>query len=249
VARIVLPPYHPNAFILDGVADYFYKDSSVVTAAPVTFSAWFWASTTYPSNSTLVAQNTSTLQAGFGTFGLNLITSGRVEFRTGSSGASSAALSINGVYPTQLWTHAAGVSASATSRFAYRNGIAGTENVTSRVPAAIDRTAIGANRDSTPSDFFPGAIAHAAIWNVALTSGEIRQLANGVSPWFVRREGLVAYWPLVQSGLPPGHDVSLTYPLTHSTQNYNVVAGPFANPRVLWNLQTAADALLGQACL
>ena len=41
-----------------------------------------------------------------------------------------------------------------------------------------------------------GHIAEAAIWNVALTAAEVTVLAKGVSPLFIRRQNLVAYWPL-----------------------------------------------------
>jgi len=100
------------------------------------------------------------------------------------------------------WGHAAAVFVSTTSRFAYLNGVAGTENTTSRIPVTTpDTTNIGARilRDATVNiPAIESLIAEAAIWNVVLTAAELLQLAAGYSPLFVRPASLVAYYPLIR---------------------------------------------------
>ncbi len=39
-----------------------------------------------------------------------------------------------------------------------------------------------------------GNIAHAAIWNVALTDAEVLELANGIIPTRIRPQSLISYW-------------------------------------------------------
>lgn len=50
-----------------------------------------------------------------------------------------------------------------------------------------------------------GRIGHCAIWNASLSDQEIETLAQGVSPLRVRRDALVAYWPV--NGQSPEIDI------------------------------------------
>lgn len=50
-----------------------------------------------------------------------------------------------------------------------------------------------------------GDVAHVALWNVALTDDEVASLAAGVSPLRMRRDALIAYWPV--GGQSPEPDV------------------------------------------
>ncbi len=60
--------------------------------------------------------------------------------------------------------------------------------------------------DGAPTNAFDGFIGHGALWNVALSDAEIASLANpGVSPLRMRRDSLVAYWPL--NGQSPEIDI------------------------------------------
>jgi hypothetical protein len=60
----------------------------------------------------------------------------------------------------------------------------------------MDSTTIGYLKRSSAGDYISGSMAHPAIWNVALTGNEIKQLAQGLRPDSMRRPNLVAYWPL-----------------------------------------------------
>jgi len=63
-------------------------------------------------------------------------------------------------------------------------------------PAGLDATVIGRSGDSTPTEYWDGEIAEAAIWNVQLSLTDIEALAAGFSPLFVRPDALKAYWPM-----------------------------------------------------
>jgi hypothetical protein len=92
--------------------------------------------------------------------------------------------------------HAAGVWASDSSRLAYLDGVAGTEDTTATAVAGENRISIGRNGDSSPGFYHDGLIMHAAVWDAALTAAEIVQLAKRVPPWLIRPQALVHYWPL-----------------------------------------------------
>lgn len=94
------------------------------------------------------------------------------------------------------WGHACAVFTSTADVSVFFNG--GNEGTgTGRANEAWNRTTIGCGARSALDGLFNGRIAEAAIWNAALTNGEVAILALGYSPLFVRPASLVAYWPLI----------------------------------------------------
>lgn len=124
---------------------------------------------------------------------------------TGSSSSTTAATIL-----ANTWGHAAGVFASTTSRIAYANGTAATEETTSRSPTAPTAIFIGATDDT--ATIINASIMWPAIWNAALTASEIALLASGVSPLNVRRESLVQFWEW--TGNPVEYGINPAYPLS-----------------------------------
>ena len=97
------------------------------------------------------------------------------------------------------WHHAGGVFTSTTSRRAYLDGAEGTENTTSvTIVGNVDRVTIGALGDAVRSNWMDGMIAEAAIWNVALSTSEMKSLAAGYSPILVHPSALAFYCPCIR---------------------------------------------------
>jgi hypothetical protein len=98
------------------------------------------------------------------------------------------------------WHHACGVFAGQTSRSVYLDA-AGKQTGTVDVPLSdYNVTNIGVlGSGAILGNYWDGDLAHAAIWNVALTDAEVASLAIGFSPLFVRPQNLLAYWPLLRS--------------------------------------------------
>ena len=96
------------------------------------------------------------------------------------------------------WHHACGVAASTTSRAAYIDGGSKGTNASTHTYATYDRTTISSEQGTSPSRYFNGRIAEAAIWNVALLDAEIDLLAKGFSPLFFQPQNLVFYAPLIR---------------------------------------------------
>lgn len=100
------------------------------------------------------------------------------------------------------WEQAGAVFASTTSRTAYLEGVAATENTQASNPTGLDTTSLGRVGIAIPTNYYDGLLAEVGIWNVALTDAEMATLAKGFSPLFIRPGNLVAYWPLIGRNSP-----------------------------------------------
>lgn len=96
------------------------------------------------------------------------------------------------------WYHACAVSANTSSHKIYVNGNEEGSDTTGVMPSGLDNTTIAALNHNNRSYYFDGRIAEVGIWNAALTDAEVKILAAGFSPLFVRPQNLVGYWPLVR---------------------------------------------------
>lgn len=107
-------------------------------------------------------------------------------------------------YSAGTWHHGCTVFASSTSRSAYIDGGSKGSNTDDRTPSGVNRTSIGtawsggSGGAPTRGAAFSGHVAEVGIWNVALTDDEVATLAKGYAPPCVRRNALVAYYPMVR---------------------------------------------------
>jgi hypothetical protein len=98
---------------------------------------------------------------------------------------------------TGTWYHVLGLF-NGSAYAVYSGGV--QQNLIASSQALLTSTArcaIGASEQSgTFQRFFNGNIADAAVWNTALSDGEVAALAKGARPYSVRPGSLVGYWPL-----------------------------------------------------
>jgi len=116
---------------------------------------------------------------------------------TGGAGHGASFNFSPGSIPTGVWNHYYGDYDSASNWHLYYNGVLKTTTNDAIGPRnnAI-RNTIGALWTGAMANFFPGAVAHVAIWSKALTPPEVVQLALGDLPPTIRPGNLLAYWPL-----------------------------------------------------
>ncbi len=199
----------------DASSQYLERTSAVLTATPITLAAWFYLDDAAdPADFTILSLSAST---GTEYWTTDVERSGGSAYvrAVAQSGATSD-VSTRTTVSMNTWHHGAAVFASSTSRTAYLDGTAGTENTTSIAPSGVDRTDVGTQFYSGARlNYFSGRIAEAAIWSVALTAAEIVSLAKGFSPLLVRPASLAAYWPLVGRNSPEtdprgGNDLTVT---------------------------------------
>jgi len=178
-------------FDSSGSDEFLDVDTAALTAAPFTMSAWVkMSSLSGPATILQLAD----LSVSNNNFELAIGGTENVRFRArdGSTGAANTGVALS----VGVWAHVVGIEASTTSRSAFVDGGNKDTDTTSITPTGIDRTSIGRGGDSTPSDYWDGAISSVAIWNVVLTDQEVLSLANGVSPLRLHRSALIAYWPV-----------------------------------------------------
>lgn len=132
------------------------------------------------------------------------------------------------------WHHAAGVWTSATSRRAYIDGTFWGNDTVSIIPTGLNRCTIGFwKRDgANTSNPMNGLIAHAACWDVALESHEIKELANGILPWYIRRGSLKGWWPLHRESMRQRFALDYSF-----SQNHMAATAVFASPEEPWQLK------------
>jgi hypothetical protein len=177
------------SYSFNGTNQNLTVSNQIVSDYPVTVASWSYHNSAITSRRHLGITNSDfnerlvSLDLLNGTIYVSAIAGGTAESAT------------KGTYGSTIFFHSAGVLSSTTSRFAYLNGSAGTENTNSKTPGACDRFAIGGYGTS----LLNGRSAEVAVWNVALTEDEITSLAKGFKPTRIRPQSLVFYAPLLRN--------------------------------------------------
>ena len=175
---------------------------AIVTAAPVTISAWAWTSISSATKQKIAGIFNSASTGDNNSFIIQVDANKISAITGGNSGTATASTTFGPSVNT--WFHACGVFASASSRAAYINGGGKGTDATGTTPSGLNRTSIG-KRDNAGAaeEFAPagtGYIADVAIWNVALTDAEVLSLSTGISPLKIRPASLQFYSPMIGEG-------------------------------------------------
>lgn len=180
-----------------GTGKYYYRNSSPVTAAPYTISAWAYP-TSSTANQNIFAINRQGTNSDYAGLALNGAAAGDpLNFYSGQSGTALSANTAN-TYNVNSWNHCCGVASSSTDRKSYLNGDTANRGSStgSSVPSTLNRVTLGAFLGSSVGEPLFGGVAECALWSVALTEAEVVSLSKGVSPLKVRPQSLVFYAPL-----------------------------------------------------
>ena len=179
--------------LFNALGDFLRLGSAVVGAYPFTVTAWC------RSNDLTVGQIPWCIVEpdGAGFIALDF---------GGSSGGDPIFAEIDGGfaqtssgYSSGVWHHVAGVFTNSTSRDVFIDGASKGSGATSApFPGSLTRTSIGRyDINGSPSLAFDGDVAHVAVWDAALPDSQIASLGIGkASPLRVRRDSLIAYWPV-----------------------------------------------------
>lgn len=224
-----------SARLFNGSSQYCLSTATPVTDEPMTLFCWGKTS------------NVSTQECAFSVCGAATTTSNwRID--SGTSGVLWARkITTNataGTLQANVWHALCATFGSNTNRTAYLDGIAGTTNTGNVSDPAVTRVCVGQRGTSSAANYWEGSVAHAAIWNVALTAQEITALSvYRWCPLLIRPSSLVAYWPLCF-----GFDGDLAggYHLT-PTDSPTWTAGPqgIVYPRPTWQPAMAAEVAGG----
>jgi hypothetical protein len=220
-----------NGTATTGTGEYLEVDATPLTAVPITVSAWCYPADT--TNFKEILDITDKDNTDQWLVRLALGNDAKVWAFARDSGANNGIASTSTTYGANAWCHACGVFESG-GRAAFLNGGGKGTNATAKSPTGIDRISVGRAGDSTPSDPMQGRLAEIAVWDAALTDGEVALLARGVSPWRIRPGNLKLYYPLYGSASPEpnlavgGTTYQLTVTGTPVQADHAPVASPFA---------------------
>jgi len=164
------------------------------------------------------------------------IASGKIYMLTGNGGGSFDDIFGATTVSTSVWHAVAGVrlGTGANTHKVYLDGVEdASESSTVTMATTAQNFLIGQMGEDTPSAPFPGLIAEVAVWDAALTAGEIMAVSKGINPLLVRPQSLKGYWPL--SGATNERDYSgkgshLTVSGTVSVGDRNPPVQPFMLP-------------------
>jgi Concanavalin A-like lectin/glucanases superfamily len=167
-------------------------------------------------------------QGGQFQYSTHIASSGVLFFDIGDAGGgdflSGTTVLKAGVWYSSCWRKN---GTTGGSQQVYLNGRLDGEGTSGRT--MISRTAsVNIGRLTNAAQPFNGSIAHAAIWNAALTQQEIELLSRGVNPLKIRPGNLRGYWPLEgyggAGGVGGAKDLSAY--ANHATLNGAVTSAP-----------------------
>lgn len=169
-----------------------------IAALPLTIAAWFKVESDGSGNAIVCLGNASNSEI-FRLAAAMDVASDPIRFRAASTGGSNHDFG-GGSISLNTWYHAAIVVSGTgqAQRAVFLNGTkytsagANTRDITSATILSI-----GAQYQAgTYGVDIDGKIAHVAVWDVALTDGNITSLAGGANPLTISASDLVSYWPL-----------------------------------------------------
>jgi hypothetical protein len=259
---------------LKGDGSAAYAQTAALTSGPYPYSYHFFTQnstqpTTSPDSEPFSIGNGA--ETFLACFAWNDGASPQSFYNCTSGGTYQTVAITGGTLATNTW-YGLGVSFTGTSAIAYKNGVQnntatwGAPN-TALLPT-INLHAIGT---TVQAQFFPGWVAEAAAWNVALTANEFAALGAGICPLLIRPQNLFFYAPCLNSALnlwsPGSFKAANSLPLTtHGSYtvephpkmiygNHHDLSRRFSTPAALAfsnnvNLQSVmAGSILGVAFL
>lgn len=179
----------------------------LVTAAPMTIACWY--KPTGVNSGYLVALNNAAIDHYFRLLWqqpqpkLSAIASTNLVAGQADS-ANTATVDVQ--------HHACGVFTSNSSRFSYTDGVPGSEQTTTVLPIGVVDIEIGRKGAGFPS--VNADISEIAIWDTALTSGEVARLSQahgsyvGYSAKLIQPAHLKHYWRITGSDSPEVDEIN-----------------------------------------
>jgi hypothetical protein len=165
---------------------------NLTLAYPFTLSCWFFPTVAVGQTDLVL------LRGGADAYWLNFnsttLAASTWNGSIGTNAQQTSAVTVN------RWNQGMARFVSDTQRFVQGNGRTGTVNSTNGAQATqvVNRVTLG--QADFAGRFFTGYMAHVAIWDANLSDSDSASLGRGASPLTIRRQNLVAYWPLVNPG-------------------------------------------------
>lgn len=158
-------------------------------------SAWVRPDTSGGTSRTIVAKR-SAFSAGNNQFYGTHNTSGHFAIgKDGTSASSSLTITVGS------WNHVVSSATNTTVTF-HVNGTSASVSTDMRTGTGTTQPLAIGGLTTEAVQFFDGALAEIALWNVVLTTAEQLALSKGFSPILIKPENLVHYFPLIGRNSP-----------------------------------------------
>lgn len=175
-----------------GGTEAFRADITPVTAAPFTVAGWGYCTNATSFQVVWSSGDTSVNNDyWFLAFSGN-VAGDPIEFVARNTATQSAQTTTG--YSLNTWHHVCAVETTSSSRSVYIDGGSKATNSVAQTPTPT-ATALGRLERLSPTAFHNGRLGEFGLWSVALSDDQVRMLAAGASPFMVRPDALVAYWP------------------------------------------------------
>ncbi len=186
-------------------------------AEPVTLAAWFKATATN-ANWVIASLSTNTTGAAAGRRQIGVVGSSGFSGQVTADAFDSGTRLLGPALVPGNWYHVAAVFVSSTERYLYLNGSCVATNTSAPVTGwSGHRLLVGMRYDgSTYGQYADGRIAEVALWNVALSAGQVASLGAGKDPRTVSATAPIVYWPMLGETSPEN---PLAGPLTLTLSN------------------------------
>lgn len=190
----------------DGANDDLSLASAMSLAVPLTLAAWVRVDNATPANTPVILSVGTSGQLNQ-RWTLEIDTNGAARATARTTGSDFATTSTT--FPDTTAFHLlVATFTSSTARAAYIDGGSKGTDTASRAPSGMNQTRLGLNHEG--SNDFAGYIAHAGIWNIALSDSDVTALwnsGNGTAFGNVQGANLVAYWKLNANTSPEEDEV------------------------------------------
>lgn len=219
----------------DGSSEYLEASGTCgISGYPFTFSGWVNPDAAVNGTIVCIGDNgTGNLHE------LRLRDPGDTDAICNSYDGGSHFAKTSASYNTDVWQHVAGVWAANQDRRVYLAGGNKGTNVADSMTwqGSEDITQIGTGEFTSPSNFFSGMLAEAAIWSVALSDAEVAWLATGIPAWWVQPANIVAYWPMhavaMLQDLIGGNDMTAFNTPADGVEHPTLILPPSVFPRTV----------------
>jgi hypothetical protein len=197
-----------NAWLSTGV---------VVTAPPMTFSAWVRTAD--------IANFGGILTAGSGSSDhcwAIYLSGSTANVRTRATSAEIRdTAAVGGGLSNNAWHHIAGRINSSTSQAIFVNGVKTEAAITATSPSGVNAAVIGAIGTGGTGLEFNGQLCEIAIWNMALSDSEVVELAGGLRAKWMQVSALQSYVVIDGTSSPePDFVGARTWAITGTLANY-----------------------------
>jgi len=235
------------SYDFDGHGDANLNVATPIAALPLTMACWFKVDTDGEGHTLICLGNAANSEIF--RLGASMDVAGDpVVFRASTSGGSQSNINTSSGATLDTWHHACAVASNSTNRAVYLDGANKTTIATgTRTISAATLLAIGAQYQagSFGADS-NGKVAHVAIWDVALSDGEVASLAAGDNPLTIQPDHLIAYWPLTADLVDLVDGLTLTNGGGATLSGDNPAVDPPSGPTIV-TVEPATLALAGQA--